>query len=62
MKHVVNTEHLPPESDDIDRAEENEKECQLDPWEANRHGESSARFPRSKSFKALVNSADFLDA
>lgn len=21
MKHVVNTEHLPPESDDIDRAE-----------------------------------------
>lgn len=31
IKHVVNTEHLPPESDDIDRTEQNKKESQLDP-------------------------------
>lgn len=29
--HVVKAEHLPPESDDFDGAEENEKERQLDP-------------------------------
>lgn len=51
MKHVVNSGHLPPESDDIDRAEENEKKCQLDPRETNRHGESSARFPAAEALK-----------
>lgn len=48
MKHVVNTERLPPESDDINRAEQYEKESQLDPWETNRHGESSESSRRSK--------------
>lgn len=31
IKHVVKTEHLPPEADDIDGAEQNEKQGQLDP-------------------------------
>lgn len=31
IKHVVKTEHLPPQADDIDGAEQNEKEGQLDP-------------------------------
>lgn len=34
-------QHLPPEADDIDRAEQDEEQGQLDPGETDRHGESS---------------------
>ena len=37
IKHVVNTEHLPPESDDIDRTEQDKEQGELDPRETNRH-------------------------
>lgn len=30
VKHVVNKEHLPPESDDIDRTEQDKEQGQLD--------------------------------
>lgn len=47
IKHVVRTddqtdgrtEHSPPEADDVDGAEQDEEEGQLDPGETSRHGE-----------------------
>lgn len=55
------TEHSPPEADDVDGAEQDEEEGQLDPGETSRHGERGEVPPLphpDTKFRVVTSPAD----